>query len=260
MSATRHATLHVTLLDQGDNFVMNIIETTAPISIEDLKKHFTDKSSHYLINYQQSQLHGKKLLIYISNLDISCDIDLNGVSRDLVKELFSEYLRFEMVTTVSILELIMIEVIKHRKQIVNNPDLELFVEGNEEMIDKWISKLDSLTLYNMLIVNSEYFRSFVESFPINETTSVEGINFVSLLKHEDFYSTYQIIDQSHLQYYKNYFDNYMFKGNNLYGYWATEKNPMFMLTYGISEDVINNDEYLKAKADDIQELKNASLI
>jgi hypothetical protein len=49
---------------------MKIIETTAPVKIEELKKYFADKDTFYLIDYANSDLKGTKLLTYLSNLDI----------------------------------------------------------------------------------------------------------------------------------------------------------------------------------------------
>ena len=47
---------------------MNVIETTAPIKIEELKKYFADKETFYVIDYANSDLKGSKLLTYLSNL------------------------------------------------------------------------------------------------------------------------------------------------------------------------------------------------
>ena len=44
-----------------------IIETKAPISIEDLKKHFTENDVSYLIDYSKSELKWIKHLTYLSN-------------------------------------------------------------------------------------------------------------------------------------------------------------------------------------------------
>ena len=45
-----------------------IIETKAPIAIDDLKKHFTDKDVSFLIDYKTSDLKGEKLLTYLNLL------------------------------------------------------------------------------------------------------------------------------------------------------------------------------------------------
>ena len=66
-----------------------IIETKAPISIEDLKKNFTETDVKYLIDYSISDLKGKKLITYLSNLDIPADI--KNIDLDLVKD-YIQYL------------------------------------------------------------------------------------------------------------------------------------------------------------------------
>jgi hypothetical protein len=52
----------------------------------------------------------------------------------------------------------------------------------------------------------------------------------------------------------------MFKGKNMYSYWANENNPLFLLTYGISSGIVDTDEYISSKKQDIQELSNVASI
>jgi hypothetical protein len=85
--------------------IMNIIETIAPISIENLKKHFTDKEVFYLIDYKNSELKGKKLLTYLSNLDLPADIK----EPDL--ELVKEYLHSVTLVNIESLENIIIDIL-----------------------------------------------------------------------------------------------------------------------------------------------------
>jgi hypothetical protein len=119
-----------------------------------------------------------------------------------------------------------------------------FITDNLEIIKQWESKLDSLTLYNMYIVNSPEMQEFAKGFPEDNTEELTGINFLSLLKHEPFFIYYGKIKESNLKFYTKYFNEYMFKGKNLYSYWATENNPLFLLTFGISEglQLIENKE------------------
>jgi hypothetical protein len=239
---------------------MNVIETTAPICIEDLKKYFSDNNSFYLISYKDSSLRGKNLLTYLSNLDIPSDINFSGTSEEDIKSLFDDYIRLEIICNIPSLEKIMIEVIKQRKEIGKENFFRKFIKDNEDMIDLWISKLDSLTLYNLYVVDNEEFKNFVSSHPIDETDSLIGINFVSLLKHIEFYDTYQVIEKSSLKFYKKYFEDYMFKGKNMFDFWANENNMMFLLTFGISNDIVKTEEYLIAKSNAIEELRDAPSI
>ena len=99
----------------------------------------------------------------------------------------------------------------------------------------------------MSIVGEGAFSEFVESYPKDETEDVRGINFVSLLKHKEFYSYYQIPKESIVKNYTKYFKDYMFKGKSLFEYWATESNPLFLMTWAVAEGKFDTKEYLKGK-------------
>ena len=67
-----------------------IIETKAPIAIDDLKKHFTDENVEFLIDYDKSDLKGEKLLTYLSNLDLpngdSSFLNVENLMKEVSKE------------------------------------------------------------------------------------------------------------------------------------------------------------------------------
>jgi hypothetical protein len=211
----------------------------------DLKKYFVDKSITYNIDYTNSKIKGEKLLTYISNLDIPCNISFSNENEK--QELLKEYLNSSILCSIPSLEIQTIKLLFEYKEIgiENNPILyKNFIEDNLEIIKKWESKLDSLTLYNMYIVNSPEMQEFAKGFPEDNTGELVGINFLSLLKHENFYIYYSKIKESNLKFYTKYFNEYMFKGTNLYSHWANESNPLFLITFGISEglQLIENQE------------------
>jgi len=237
---------------------MNILNVSAPIAIEDLKKYFTDKTTFYIINYAESKLKGSKLITYLSNLDLPVDIELN-VSEEEKYELLKDYMNSPMLVNIGSLEFAVMSAIEQAKGLNDNGHEE-FIEQNKELIDKWISRLDSLTIYNMFIINSDETKQFAESFPLDDTNDISGVNFISLLKHAEFYSLYQKIDQSKLKFYKNYFNEYMFKGKNMYSFWANPNNPLFLLTFAIGTGEITAEEYVEARNQSIQGLENVSSI
>jgi hypothetical protein len=213
---------------------MNIVNTIAPISIEDLKKYFTDKTITYIIDYTNSTIKGKKLLTYLSNLDIPCDIKFSTKQEE--QELLKEYLHFEMICSIPELEKCTIQLLLDTKDISECVIYdEVFIKENIEIIQKWIERLESLIVYNLTTINKEDLglAEILSKFPVDESTDITGINFVSLLKHENFYDFYIIGNSKNLKFYKNYFEQYMFKGQNLFSYWATPINPMFVLTWGL---------------------------
>ena len=230
---------------------MNIVETVAPIAIDDLKKYFENKDTKYIIDYDASELKGEKLLVYIGNLDLPCDIKFG--STESAYELLEAYFKTTHLVNVDVLEKNALSILYQFRGFYSKVDHE-FIEQNYEIIQEWAKKLVSLTLYNLYTVGAQQFKSFVESYPEDPTKDLTGINFISLLKHEDLYEFITVVDQKELTYYSSYFNEYMFKGKNMYSYWANENNPMFLLTYGIANGDVIPDEYIQAKKHTIQEL------
>lgn len=236
---------------------MNLVETTAPISIDNLKKYFIDKTCFFIIDYKTSSLKGTKLLTYISNLDIPCDIDCSKCEEVEVFELIKEYLHATQIVNIPSLEKAVTSLLLQMKGITPEVDSE-FINQNKEILSSWVSKLDSLTLYNMYMIGEEKFKVFVEKFEKDETVELVGVNFISLLKNEYFYSFYNKTSSENLKFYTHYFNDYMFKGKNMYSYWANENNPLFLLTYGIAEGMITGEAYNSAKQKTLEELANAT--
>ena len=230
---------------------MNTIETIIPISMDNLKKYFVDKETFYSIDYENSELKGKKMLTYLSNLDLPSDIK----NPDL--ELVKEYLHNTTIVNINSLENIVIDILLEYKGISETVIYKTFIKENENIISLWSDKLDSLSLFNMYIVNLDSFKDYAKSFEKDNTISLEGVNFVSLLKQERFYLFYNRLN-SNIKFYTRYFDDYMFKGKNLYEFWSTPKNPMFLLTWGITQG--KGKEYIEAKIKDKEIIKNAAFI
>lgn len=219
---------------------MNIIETTAPISIENLQKYFTDKDIKFLIDYENSKLQGSKLLTYLSNIDIPCDIKID-LESDNFYLLLKEYFNSMFIVNIPELENATLKVLFLYKNLITgniSNKMSNFINENLSIIKLWTNILDSLVLYNVYIIEDENLKEHVKSFPKNEESEIVGINFINLLKYEVFYIFYQKINQSNLKYYDRYFNDYIFKGKNLYEYWANENNPLFLMSFAYAEKII----------------------
>ena len=142
---------------------MNFVETVAPISIENLKKYFTDKTTFFIINYKESNLKGTKLLTYLSNLDIPCDINPQGCTDEEVYDLIKDYLNTSMIVNIPVLEKAVIHLLHQYKKLSELKD-ENFINDNSEILGKWVSRLESLSLYNMHIIDDDKFKDFTNKF------------------------------------------------------------------------------------------------
>lgn len=211
---------------------MSAIETVAPIAIEELKKYFEDKSTSFMIDYEASELKGAKLITYLGNLEIPCDV------KGYDEEFIGEYLRSTMIVNIPSLERDVLALIMAHKMGEEVPF--------QDEIAAWEKKIDSLTLFNMYTLNDDNIKEWVKTHPEDDTKDLEGINFVSLLKNEETYALFELVKQENLTFFSSYFDEYMFKGNNLFSYWAHENNPLFLLTWGITSGTAQ--ELLEAQA------------
>jgi hypothetical protein len=223
---------------------MNYINTTAPISIENLKKFFIDKSTSYIIDYDNSTLQGSKFLTYFSNIDIPCDIVFDYTNPNHL-ELLKEYIHSPCLVNIPTLEnaamLCLLEMKTKNFSMFGD-----FIDQNIEMLTEWSRRLDSLTLFNVYSIQDESLKQWARSHQVGQDSDNSGINFVRLIRNPLFDDYLQTIDAANLRYYPRFFEEYCFNGSNLYSFWANENNSMFLMTWAISTNNFNVDSYLEA--------------
>lgn len=235
---------------------MKIIHTTAPLSIDQIKLAFSGEPVKYIIDYKNSpKLQGQKLLTYLSNIKLDCDIEFESFEDSLFLELFKTYIYSPTLVSIPSLERAATQMLLECKNLVPTRVFVDFVKENTEIVSQWLCRLDSLVLYNTYIVNDETFKAEATSYPEDATESTEGINWVSLLKNEYFFLYYQAINPANLRYHSSYWNKNLFKGQSLYGFWATPNNPMFLITWGILEQKINSKEWNQMLAEAELEIK-----
>lgn len=211
---------------------MNFIETTVPISIEKLKIYFNDKDTKFLIDYDNSTLKDEKFLTYISNLDIPCDIKFDFTNENH-RELLKNYFHTFNIVDLNSLAIAALDICLTYNSKLENEYTE-FIESNKDIVASWVNILQSMVLFNFHSIQSEKFKEYLSTFPKKQSPNT-GLNFVNILKLENMNSIFDVLDTSELFIYDDYFNSYMFKGKNLYHYWSNENNPMFLLTWSISE-------------------------
>jgi len=129
---------------------MNVINTTAPIALDQLKKYFEDNQTYFIIDYGSSELQGDKLLTYLGNLDLPCDV----INFD--QEFVGDYLKTQMLVNIPSLETVVIAMLGKLK-------MGEEVDNKEELLS-WERKIDSLSLFNMYTVNSDEMQNWVRLY------------------------------------------------------------------------------------------------
>jgi hypothetical protein len=211
-----------------------------------------------MIDYDTSTLKDQKLLTYLGNLDIPCDITFDPKDANHL-ELFKTYLETSFLVKVNSLERAAIVCLLEYKGLTDSKIYVDFIQNNIDLIKSWESRLDSLTLFNIWCLDSQEFKDWVVAHPEDTSDTTKYINFVNLLKHEDFYDYYQAINTESLKNYSKLFNEYCFKGENLFKYWATDVNPMFLLTWGIASGTIENKDFQEAVATDLEYVNSLNL-
>jgi hypothetical protein len=222
---------------------MTTIFTTAPIAMEQLKEYFTNRETTYIIDAKESTLKGQTLLTYLSNLDIPCDIT------NIDEELLLAYLKSPFMVSVKSLELTAIMLMMTTAGLNNGQQpietggwLSDFVAEHDEIIEQWINKAFCLPLYNFSTINDDRIDDFLASVNVDESTDMTGVNVISLLKHEEFYILFSMIPPDFKPtYFKHWFNQPVFRGKQLFAYWATSNNPLFLLTNSIASGELTSD-------------------
>ena len=213
-----------------------IISCTVPIEITKLQDYFNDKEYRFEIDYSNSSLQRKEFLIYLSNLAMPSDLVLPiTLDYEDKSSLLYEYMVLPTISLIPSLNLATSSVIFRAKgydlkDAYSNPyfseeEADFFIEQNNEVIQKWITFLDSCTIYaqkNIPELNEMDF--LTGGIEIIEDRNYVGHNVVNLFSLDFFFHNYYSKELGTLYYFKYQFDDRMFGGVDLNYYFFTKHN------------------------------------
>lgn len=213
-----------------------IISCTVPIEINKLQEYFNDKEYRFDIDYNNSSLQKKEFLTYLSNLEIPSDlVSPIQLSYEIKSSLLYEYMVLPAIILIPTLNLAVSSIIFRAKgydlkDAYPNPyfseeEADLFIEHNNELIQKWITFLDSCTIYAQKSIpelnEMDFLTGGIETI---EDRNYIGHNVVNLFSLDFFFHNYYSKELGTLYYFKYQFDDRMFKGLDLNYYFFTKHN------------------------------------
>lgn len=200
------------------------IQTTAPIKISDLRRKFKE-NVEFVIDYSNSKFVGDVFLTYLSNLNLKCRIEFGSIEDAL--ELLKSYLNSPAIANVPEMEDLAMNIIMACESKFNSLTFDPtdFIRENSEILSVWISRLKQLPLFAMY--SHVQTKPLVDQFPVDEDESLNGINYVQLIKHELFPIFIEDFSEEDLTYNNLFFNEYCFAGQNLFNYFAVKNNPLF---------------------------------
>ena len=225
-----------------------VISCTVPIEINKLQEYFNDKEYRFEINYNNSSLQKKEFLTYLSNLEIPSDlVSPIQLSYEIKSLLLYEYMVFPAIVSIYTLNLAVSSVIFKAKgydlkDAYPNPyfseeEADFFIEQNNEVIQKWITFLDSCTIYaqkNIPELNEMDF--LTGGIEIIEDRNYVGHNVVNLFSLDFFFHNYYSKELGTLYYFKYQFDDRMFGGIDLNYYFFTKHNFLIGMFKTLGDD------------------------
>ena len=241
-----------------------IIKTSCPLPMETLKEYFQDKeNTSFVINYRNGKLDANALMIYLSNLNLDADFDEETYEdRDALKELVAAY----MTTTTALLEIeqlarealaiccqhrniMSIDPVGDEDELCDDPttmfkyyeklgNAEDFIAENLDIVERWCTMLDSSSVFNMSCLGIPEFDEFIEqTFEEIDDPDYVGINYVNVYKLQwigYYIGSIGTPEQTKAYYFKNQFNEYRFKGKNMFHYFNTDANWLSIQTQVIA--------------------------
>jgi hypothetical protein len=220
----------------------NIRIVEVPLPIETIKEYFVDKTIEFKVKYAESKLKGKIFLTYLSNLDVPCDVVLDGTDEEELLSLIKDYMEIKTISKLDTIKMAVAQIMLRasgvedeklfENPVLSNELIDRFIVENEELVEKWLLFIDSTMLYLIYI-----FKELNEELKVEETFGVLddpnfiGLNVVNLFSIEGFLELYFSPEREiNIIYFKQQFEQYMFKGQSLFPYYCNENNYFIGLT------------------------------
>lgn len=243
---------------------------TAPLTMEQIKEFFLDKSLQFVVDYTNSALKGKVFLTYISNLDLPAEIDLSGSSKEEIKALVQDYMEVRnineskgLATLVSLILLYGRGVdISEFQAPLSLEEMKQFADENKDLMDRWYAFLDSMILFSMMSVQlvdkdengvdigvpafETAFPGFFDKYETVDDPLFIGSNVVNLFQVPMFLERYFSVPTPEPKYFKQQFTEYMFKGKRLFHYFANENNTFFKFLIALVTNKVTVEDMMKA--------------
>jgi len=203
---------------------MQVITTPAPIPVLELKRKFTE-DLHFEIQYNESKFKGLAFLTYLSNLKL--EVDLLVAGEEALMELTAAYLKLPVMYRQESLVGIVVNLLLIREGMPGSVpfDPQVFFETHGAALDLWAERLDCCPLFAARCVAGDHLQLDEAAWPgVDESAS--GLNWVHCLTHPGM--ALYFAKERPLRYSKHWFEERVFAGKNLYHYFESPDNVLFI--------------------------------
>lgn len=213
-----------------------VLDVTLPLSPQNQVEYFKDKSILFRVDIPNSRITPKQCLMTLSNMRIKAEI--KGVTPELLLEYMTGKFVVETVNLAKICANIILGYKFQRmpyEDVAEHFSLDQytdFIFDNRELLDDWIKIIHSVPLY--LAISSKSFMDQEDGEALkNELTKQDepfatvGANLSQVLALPEFLVLFNVnndyTDLLARPYYTHYFDEYIYGGDKLISFLASDK-------------------------------------
>lgn len=206
-----------------------------PLDDNQLLEFIDNQDKVYEIDFSKNTLDNQTALTYLSNLEMKCNVDFSNLSLEQKFDLIKTYMMFDSMVSIENLEKITLQIFNQYKgliiedsilDILSKDEISSFIKDNSDLLQKYDEVLSSIFFFNLMSFYNDEEKELMKKgcTKIIQNPRYIGINFVNLLKYPEFYAQFLLDKPKYIYYFKEYFEDYMFKGYNLFKFLQTENN------------------------------------
>ena len=121
-------------------------------------------------------------------------------------------------------------------------EIDCYISEHEEIVTKWVTFLDSCTIYAQKCVPALDVEEFLTSgIDVITDRNYVGYSIVNIFSLDFFFHNYYQKSLGTLYYFKPYFEDNMFLGKSLFSYFATKHNFLLPMLTVLGKDDKNDD-------------------
>lgn len=233
---------------------MKTIETLVPFSPSVIKEFMSDPANtELLVDITNSKIKPMQCLIYLSNIGLKSDVVFD---RENMLEVLSSYLKLPVIVSLPTVEKLVMCLLLHVKGLSDNSDLfpKEWLDENKDIVMKWVSLSESLLIYGIRTFmkpkgeeesegSDDPIIELLEGVEIDDDKTSTAVNFINLLKYPEYISVVTSAPITEPKIYPYHFDEYIYKGKNLYHHWLHENNLISdAIMIFMNNDIMSDEE------------------
>lgn len=224
-----------------------------PLDDNQLLEFIDNQDKVYVIDFSKNTLDNQTALTYLSNLEMKCNVDFSGLSLEQKFDLIKTYMTFDSMVSIENLEKLVLQIFNQYKgliiedsilDILSKDEISSFIKENQDLLQKYDEVFSSIFFFNLMSFYNNEEKELMKKGceKIIQNPRYIGINFVNLLKYPEFYAQFLLDKPKYTYYFQEYFEDYMFKGYNLFKFLETENNIILKVFSDIFNSTIVKEE------------------